>query len=100
MMKLMNRSMLVLSLKLLTAETSSGTCELHVILILLTKDATPTSNFQPVRLLDLDSCHIFTYSMADSANPDQLASSEGIYTVCKGRAYPGSAGQGLNIVNI
>ena len=35
--------------------------------------------------------------MANSA--DQLASSEakwsGIYTVCKGKAYPGSAGLGL-----
>ena len=36
--------------------------------------------------------------MANSADPDQLASSEGliwIYTVCKGRVYLGSAGQGL-----
>ena len=45
--------------------------------------------------------------MANSADPDQLASSEAdlsgfmkkqliwTYTVCKGRAYPGSAGQGL-----
>ena len=37
--------------------------------------------------------------MADSADPDQLASSEAniwMYTVCKGRLYPGSAGLGLN----
>ena len=40
--------------------------------------------------------------MANSADPDQLASSARsrsqliwIYTVCKGREYPGSAGQGL-----
>ena len=36
--------------------------------------------------------------MANCADPDQLASSEAsiwIYTVCKGRAYPGSAGLGL-----
>ena len=38
--------------------------------------------------------------MANSADPDQLASSDfsqliWIYTVCKGRVYPGSAGQGL-----
>ena len=30
--------------------------------------------------------------MINSVDPDQLAS---IYTVCKGRVYPGSAGQGL-----
>ena len=35
--------------------------------------------------------------MANSANPGQLASSElvWIYTVSKGRVYPGSAGQGF-----
>ena len=35
--------------------------------------------------------------MANSADPDQLASLEliWIYTVCKGRVYPGSGGQGL-----
>ena len=40
--------------------------------------------------------------MENSADPDQLASSEffrsqliSIYTVCKGRVYPGSAWQGL-----
>ena len=31
--------------------------------------------------------------MENSADPDQLAS----YTVCKGRVYPGSAGQGLTL---
>ena len=36
----------------------------------------PTSNFQPIRLLDLDYCYNFTYLMANSADPDQLASSE------------------------
>ena len=38
--------------------------------------------------------------MANSAYPDRLASSEfnWIYTVCKGRVYPGSAGQGLIIL--
>ena len=38
--------------------------------------------------------------MANSADPDQLASSSQqiwIYTVCKGRVFPGSAGQGLNM---
>ena len=37
--------------------------------------------------------------MANSADPDQLASSASqliwIYTVCKGMVYPGSAGEGL-----
>ena len=36
-------------------------------------DATPTSNFQPIRLLDLDCCYKFTYLMANSEDPDQLA---------------------------
>ena len=35
--------------------------------------------------------------MANSADPDQFRSQLiWIYTVCKGRAYPGSAGQGLS----
>ena len=37
--------------------------------------------------------------MTNRADPDQLASSEAliwIYTVCIGRVYPGSAGQGLS----
>ena len=40
--------------------------------------------------------------MANSADPDQLVSEEanwfGIYSVCKGRAYLGSAGLGFNIL--
>ena len=32
--------------------------------------------------------------MANSADPDQLASED--FTVCKDRVYPGSAGQELN----
>ena len=36
----------------------------------------PTSNFQPVRLLDPDCCYKFAYLMANSADPDQLASEE------------------------
>ena len=54
-------------------------------------------------LLDPDRCYKFTYIMANSADPDLLASEVGffrsqliwIYTACKGRIYPGSAGQGL-----
>ena len=42
----------------------------------MNKDATPTSNFQPIRLLDLDYCYIFTYLMVNSADPDQMASEE------------------------
>ena len=38
-------------------------------------DATPTSNFQPIRLLDPCFWQTFTYLMTNSADPDQLASS-------------------------
>ena len=34
------------------------------------------SNFQPIRLLDPDCCYKFTYLIANSADLDQLASSE------------------------
>ena len=34
--------------------------------------------------------------MTNSIEPDQLASDQ-IYAICKGRAYPGSAGQGLRV---
>ena len=40
------------------------------------EDAMPTSNFQPIRLLDPDGCYKFIYLMANSADPDQLVSSE------------------------
>ena len=40
------------------------------------KDARPTSNFQSIRLLDQDCWYKFTYLLANSADPDQLASSE------------------------
>ena len=39
-------------------------------------EATSTSNFQPIRLLDQGCCYKFTYLMANSADPDQLPSSE------------------------
>ena len=45
-------------------------------LVLLNKDAMPTSNFQAIRLVDPDSCYKFTDLMANSADLDQLASSE------------------------
>ena len=61
----------------------------------------PTSNFQPIRLLDPSCSCKLKYLMTNSADPDQL--SVGffrsqliwIYTVCKGRVHLGSAGQGL-----
>ena len=34
----------------------------------------PTSNFQPVRLLNLDCYYKFAYLIANSADPDQFAS--------------------------
>ena len=56
----------------------------------------PTFNFQPIRLFDPDYCYKFTYLIVNSADPDQFRSQLiWIYTVCKGRVYPGSAGQGL-----
>ena len=63
----------------------------------------PTSNFQQIRLLDLDCCFKFTNLMANSADPDQLASLEAniwIYTVCKGWVHSGSAGQGLKLCHL
>ena len=41
--------------------------------------------------------------MANSVDPDQLASSEANWsgsTVCNGRVYPGSAGQGLTFTTL
>ena len=39
-------------------------------------DATPSSNCQPITFLDPDCCYTFTDWMANSADPDHLASSE------------------------
>ena len=50
----------------------------------------PSEN-SAIRLLDLDGCYKFIYLMTNSADPDQLASSE-----C--RVYPGSARQGLRYI--
>ena len=61
---------------LLNASAGSTKGMFKLTLAMLNKDATPTSNFQPIRLLDPDCCYKFTYLMANSANPDQLASSE------------------------
>ena len=53
----------------------------------------PTSNFQPVRLFDPGFLCKFTYFMANCADPDQFKSQLiWIYTVCKERTCPGSAG--------
>ena len=59
----------------------------------------PTSNFQPIWLLDPDYWYKFTYLMANSTEPDQLASQKPTdldLPICKGRAYLGLAGPGLN----
>ena len=40
------------------------------------EDATPISYFQPIRLLDPGCFYKFTYLMANSADPDHLASEE------------------------
>ena len=59
--------------------TEIYTKNLYLTLVLLNKlrcHVEPTSNFQPIRLLDLDCCYDFTYLMTNSANPDQLASSD------------------------
>ena len=40
------------------------------------EEATPISNFKPIRLLDQGCWYRFTYWMTNSADPDQLASSE------------------------
>ena len=37
----------------------------------LNEDATPTSNFQPIKLLDPDCYYKFIYLKANSADPDQ-----------------------------
>ena len=49
---------------------------ISLTLVMLNKDATPTSNFQLIRLIDLDCCYKFTYLIANSADSDQLVSSE------------------------
>ena len=54
-----------------------GHCNSLLTLILLNKLRCHTpSNFQPIRLLDPDCCYKFKYLIANSADPDQLASSE------------------------
>ena len=51
----------------------------------------PTSYLQPIGLLDPGCWYKFKYLMTSSVDPDLIW----IFTVWKGRAYPGSAGQGL-----
>ena len=45
----------------------------------------PTSNFQPIRLLDPGSLYKFTYFMASSADPDQKPTDLDL-TIYEGRA--------------
>ena len=61
-------------------------------------DATPSSNFQPIRLCDSDCWCKYTYLMTNNAAQDQWRSQLiWIYTVCKYRAYLGWEGPGLKI---
>ena len=58
-------------------DSCSTSCISTLSLVLLNKlRCHAPSNFQPIRLLDPDCCYKFTDLMANSADPDQLASSE------------------------
>ena len=46
------------------------------LVMLNNKDATPTSNFQPIRLIDLSCSYKFKHLKTNNADPDQLASLE------------------------
>ena len=55
----------------------SFTIHLYLTLVLLNKlRSIPTSNFQPIRLIDPGCQYKFTYFVTNSEDPDQLASSE------------------------
>ena len=64
----------------------------------------PASNFQPIRLLDADCCYKFTKVNGKQCRSRSVGFFRSqliwIYTVCKGRVYPGSAGQGFRKENI
>ena len=56
-------------------------------------------NFHPIRLLDPGCWYKFTYLITNRADQDQFRSHLiCIYNVCKGRAYPGSAGLELKFL--
>ena len=48
----------------------------QVLTLVMLNKFTPSSNFQPIRLLYLDCCYKLTYLMANNVDPDQMASSE------------------------
>ena len=50
--------------------------ELTLVMLNKLRWHTPTSNFQPIRILDPCYLYRFMYLMTNSADPDQLASSE------------------------
>ena len=50
--------------------------KIMLTLVMLNKDAMPSFNFQPIRLLDPGCWYKFTYLKTNSADPDQLASEE------------------------
>ena len=66
-------------------------CKFLTLFMLINYDAIPTSNFQPIRLLDLHCCYKFSYLMANRADPDQLASANDLDLHCLQRQDPGSA---------
>ena len=71
-------------------------CSLTLVLLNKFLDATATSNFQPIRLLDPDCCYKFAYLMANSADPEQKPADLDLHCL-HNMIYPDSAGQGLII---
>ena len=63
-------------------------------------DATPTSNFQPIRLLDPSCRYKFTYLMANSADLGQLASEEANWSGSSLFAMDGLSGFSRIRINI
>ena len=59
-------------------------------------DATPTSDFQPIRLLDPSCSYKFKYLMTNSADPDKKPTYLDLPCLQK-QANPGLAGLGLRV---
>ena len=63
--------------------------------------ATPTSNFQSIRLLDPDDLYKVTYNNGKQCRSRSVGFFRSILgCFCKGRVYPGSTGQGLIVSNL
>ena len=54
----------------------------------------PTSNFQPIRILETRCRYKFTFFMTNSVDTDQLASEEALHHLQR-QGYSGSARPGL-----